>query len=331
MTTTAADDANSRERLGWIARLGIAIMLIGAAWWFLAWPDAQRVPVPCKVVAHKQPKPGKSGNVGRVFVEVDEQGEPDGVATYGFEVVGGFADAEEAGRAFAPWPVGSMRTCQRLPFPAKSDVIDGSAGSLVVPHIVMGLGAAVALLTLPRRIRRRYAYRGEVSKAGPYRTAQSPVLATLPLLRVRAPAFTIGERVVPAIFAALYTVIVVLMSDLLASAKGSALVPGTEMRANVSMALLLLVFPGAICLPAMWAVFAKRGLSLDAARAVATVWIGIPGLERARAFDLPRDVVLAGDQLKGAGVEIPLPTHLPPEDLLRVSGWIARWRDEGKG
>lgn len=316
-----AAEANARERLLRLARLCLVPLVAGLAWGFFDWPDAQRIPAPCKVVGHVQPYPGKSARATSAHVRVEVGGD-----TWWFPVASSNADQDEARAAFAPWPVGETRTCFRLPFPSEHELVASKRGSLVPAGVltVMSAAGVVSLLVRARTVGRRAS--PDRDRASPYREPARPVRPPPPdRLAVAARGYTRGERVIPAIFAVPCAVILVLWTWMTVTSTGSAWVPGTQLRAALSIGLWMLVFPGLVAFPSTFALFARRGVVLDAQTGLAMTWVGIPGLRFRRWWDLSPAASEGGHGSAARSIE--LPTHLAADDRARVEAWLVAYRE----
>jgi hypothetical protein len=316
-----------RERLYWMARGGVALVVASLVWAFVRWPDARRVPVPCAVLEHSPPVRGKRGHDGKVRVRVDER-------EYWFVAVAREQTTAAEASAFAEWPIGTTRTCWKLPYATASAelAVTGSGGSLLPPVVTLVLGLATVAVALASGTRRQAAPDAPVGS--PYRERPRDAPA-FPDLVVQTRTF-VGKRrtwawVVLAFWAVLFGAFF-LLGATAPSPAGSLLEPGSMARLGVALfALCGLGIPGGFMVwPSLYTLLARTTLSLDAAHRGAGHAEGVPGLRITRWVALPRDVALSTDSLT-AGEGGPSLLSIPPvgpDDRRAVEQWLERWRED---
>lgn len=294
------------------------------AWTLARWPDARRVPVGCTVVAHTQPKGGKSGHDGKVRVRVADE-------EHTFSVVNGFASQETAKSVFDDWPIGSERTCWKLPYPTREYEITGSGASWFPPLVLLALGAALSLLAMLRM--RAPALTVDAPIGHPFREAADRPPPPR-LLVIDARACSRSSRRIAWVALGFWTLLFgsfFVLSVTAPSPAGSLLEPGSMARAGaVLFALIALGIPGGVLFwPAMYTLLSKTTVWLDGAGGVAGTARGVPGLRRVRWAALSPDATRHADALTGGDPEsaiLALPP-MQPNDAQMVDGWLAEWRD----
>jgi hypothetical protein len=322
--TPAAEPYLRVERARSFGRFGLLLVLAAAVWTVVVYPDARRVPVACTVLEHYVVPHRKLGVSGAVRVRVDD-------AEYDFTVIGASREREEVDRELAAWPVGSVQTCWKLPYPVKFHVVEAHGASWVPPLALLLAGLALIAWGAWRSTR-PLDRRVDVPPAGhPFREAgeRAPPPARLAL---DAHAFDAGRRKLARGALGLWALqagALIALGATAPSPAGTLFEPESPLRNGLFVfALLELGIPFGILLwLGLHALLSRRGVWLDAACGGAVgVARGVPGLRSVSWSALPADLTLTADALVTTD-GTPLASFPRGEaDRRAVEAWLEVWR-----
>ncbi len=324
----ATEALRRRERFYRLARWGLVIASIGIVWTVVRWPDARRVPIDCTVIDHRSAEPGKRGHDGEVGVRV--LGEESW-----FIVVSRTAPNDEISQAFSEWPIGSTKTCWKLPYASSSERVTASNASwfpslgVVASGVILFLGSLFVA-------RRPNGPQARATRTGnPYRDTGEreapPQPLTIVMRSSARKARTIASAAL-AFWALLFGAFFLLGATAKTSA-GSIVEPGSAMRLGLLLfAIIGLGIPGGFFFwPSTYVLLVRKKLYFDAREGVLGFSQGVPYLVVARWIDLPHDLRVEGDVFVGTGIEAPLPvlSSIGAAERCEVSLWLEAFRAWG--
>ncbi len=321
----ATEARRRRERFYRLARWGLFIVTIGIVWTVARWPDARRVAVDCTVIDHRSAMLGKRGHDGEVRVRV--LGEESW-----FTVVSRTASNEEISEAFSEWPIGSTKTCWKLPYAASEDPVTATHASWIPSLGVVAFGLILFLGSLFGAGRPSGPEARATRTGNPYRDTGEREPPPRPLAIVMRSSSG-KDRMMASVALAFWGLLFGAFFLLGATAKtsaGSLVEPGSTMRLGlVLFAIIGLGIPGGFFFwPSAYVFLARKKLFFDAAEGVLGFSEGVPYLAVTRWIDLPLDLRVEGDTFVGTGIEAPLPvlSSIGADERREVSQWLEAWR-----